>query len=446
MTFYVYNISHLWWLLLPFLTLPVSDGNHDQYSSFWGQLHFYDEYENETGLDRHSGNNDCSRSFYLPLNRSVRLRAFTYDSSGCRISVRVISVNPVNWFKISILNVETNYHCSYFHAEVYNEEYENTQIVSFPNIPCSTYTLGKALTFYLQMGFVNFDIIVTEERLLGDNDTACDVKKYDGVLRYQQRAYWTPIVWTYTLTYKFDILCPKGCNCSLGHTYWTTKCSQNSHKMLIVCYPHIGGLMFWNQRINVVEFDAFVGYKALRKLVLAKNRLTSLPKSIFQVQEELRYIDIGFNQFSTLPDGIFDKQAKLKFLYIKNNQLVHLPKLIFQTQIDLICLDISFNLLSSLPKGIFDQQLKLRILLITQNQLRALESETFFSLNQLKVLDLGQNKLTTISENVFVGLESLSDLFLDGNKIKSLPSSLFYYMTNLQRIIMKNNNLIVLPK
>ena len=446
MTLYVYNISLLWWLLLSIMTLPVSGGKHDQYSSFWGQLHFYDEYEYERGLDRYSGNNDCWKTFYLPLNSSTRLRAFSSDSSPCRMNVRVISVRPVDWLKIDILNVETNYNCSYFHVEVYNEDNENTQIVSFSNTPCTTYIAGKALSFYVQMGYVNFDISVTEEHFPDDDDTACVVKTYDGALRYQRHAYWTPVFWKLTRNYGLDMLCPRGCNCSLGHSYWETKCPWNSRKMLIVCYPYIGGLLLWNQKINKIEPDAFVGYKGLRKLVLAKNKLTLLPKSVFQAQVELRYIDLSFNQLSTFPNGIFEKQPKLKCLFINNNQVASLSKLTFKTQIDLKYLDINFNLLSSLPKGIFDQQLKLQILYITQNQLTALESEIFYFLNQLKILDLGLNKLTSISENVFLGLGSLLDLFLDGNKITSLPSSLFHSMTNLQRILLKNNNLTVLPR
>ena len=446
MTLYVYNFYLLGWLLLSFLALPVSGDNHDQYASFWRQLDIYDEYQYERGLDRYSGNNDCSKSFYLPLNSSTHVRAFTSDSSPCRISVRVISIRPVNWVRIDILNVETNYNCSYFHVEVSNDDYDNTQIVSFSSKPCTTYITGKALSFYIKMGFVNFDVSVIEEHAPEDDDKACEVKIYDGLLRYQRHVYWDPLFWKLTKNYGFNVICPKGCNCSLGHSYWETKCSHNSLKMLIVCYPHIGGLVFRNQRINVVAPDAFVGYKALRKLDLVKNKLTLLPKSVFQAQLELRYIDLSFNQLSTLPNGIFDKQSKLKYLFIKNNRLTNLPKLIFQAQIDLRYLDISFNLLSSLPKGLFDQQVKLPILLIRQNQLIALESEIFYFLNQLKILDLGLNKLTSISENVFLGLGSLLDLFLDGNKITSLPSSLFHSMTNLQRILLKNNNLTVLPR
>lgn len=100
------------------------------------------------------------------------------------------------------------------------------------------------------------------------------------------------------------------------------------------------------------------------KLVLKRNKYTSIPKEIFDFTE-LEYLDLSKNKIDTISLEI-SKLTNLRVLNLSKNKITHIPSAIYQLK-NLESLIIGGNEFSVLPKGIDSLQKLVEISLWNTN-------------------------------------------------------------------------------
>jgi RAP1 GTPase activating protein 1 len=117
-------------------------------------------------------------------------------------------------------------------------------------------------------------------------------------------------------------------------------------------------------------------FTGLRSLVLAHNRLTSLPGTMFDALQALEVLDLSHNRLASLPASIGDLAA-LRHLMLAHNALDHLaPQIVNLDALRL--LDVSFNKLTLVPAFIADLE-SLQVLRTEGNPFRSHELRSLFA-------------------------------------------------------------------
>jgi Leucine-rich repeat (LRR) protein len=159
---------------------------------------------------------------------------------------------------------------------------------------------------------------------------------------------------------------------------------------------------FKSKGISIIYPDTFLIAPQMESLLLDKNQLVTLDKSVFRGLFNLQRLSISSNQLTeSLDPSIFIDLKNLVYLYLDNNQL------------------------SSLGDGaIFNGLAKLQTLYLNGNKLVTLDkSSTFSGLVDLRRIYLNNNNLVSIDRNIFVGLFELEKIYLGQNPISSFQAN-----------------------
>ncbi len=170
----------------------------------------------------------------------------------------------------------------------------------------------------------------------------------------------------------------------------------------------------------------------LTELILEGNRLTELPKVIFEL-ENLKILNLEYNNLTVLPSEIC-KLKNLTVLNLRYNKLTKLPKEIGKL-VELEKIDVYKNELDSLPKEI-GRLTKLQFLYVEKNKLDSLPKEIGNLIN-LKGVKLNHNKITSVPDEIG-NLSNLEYLNLSENELKKLPSSIAGLKKLKKLVIWKN--------
>ncbi|XP_005097111.1 ras suppressor protein 1 [Aplysia californica] len=169
--------------------------------------------------------------------------------------------------------------------------------------------------------------------------------------------------------------------------------------------------------VNILEIPGFVNLKNLTKVVLAHNKITSVPPSIANFLN-LEIIILFNNAIEELPTTL-SSMPKLKTLNVGMNRLSALPRG-FGACPMLEVLDVTYNNLSehSLPGNFFCLD-TLRALYMGDNDFENLPPE-FGRLKNLQILVLRDNDLVALPKEMGE-LIRLRELHIQGNRLTVLP-------------------------
>lgn len=216
--------------------------------------------------------------------------------------------------------------------------------------------------------------------------------------------------------------------------------------------------------LTEVPPEVFNFERTLETLYLDGNKITELPRMLFQC-EELRYLDVSDNEIQSLP-SLISKLVNLQTLNLSRNCLKHvdIPMNIHRCQ-KLTVLDLSSNTLDKVPEGLtslvnleelylndtyieylpanFGRLCNLKILELRDNNMTALP-KSLRRMTQLVRLDLSNNDFADMPE-VIGNMTNLKELWVNGNCIGSLNSNI----GNLQNLLdfdASKNDIEFLPK
>mmetsp|Transcript_34425 Transcript_34425/g.86455 ORF Transcript_34425/g.86455 Transcript_34425/m.86455 type:complete len:813 (-) Transcript_34425:187-2625(-) len=131
--------------------------------------------------------------------------------------------------------------------------------------------------------------------------------------------------------------------------------------------------------------------RALHRLYLSGNGLTSLPSNFFTSLKRLRVLDLQQNKLTSLPEDI-SSMDKLKVLLLNQNRLSTLPDGVGMLR-SIVQFELSENRLESLNPRLFEL-CTLRQLVLSGNHLTALPPDGWQALVCLEQLDLRNNYLS----------------------------------------------------
>ncbi|XP_043918295.1 leucine-rich repeat-containing protein 38 [Protopterus annectens] len=129
----------------------------------------------------------------------------------------------------------------------------------------------------------------------------------------------------------------------------------------------------------------------VRKLLIANNRIQTVPPDFFIFYGDLVYLDLRNNSLTSIEQGTFSSSSKLVFL------------------------DFSYNNLTQLEAGVFKAADKLIKLCLGNNNLSAVNKAAFQTLDSLQVLELNDNNLEKLDVAALESLTSLRIIRLEGN-------------------------------
>ncbi|NP_001103842.1 leucine-rich repeat-containing protein 47 [Danio rerio] len=152
----------------------------------------------------------------------------------------------------------------------------------------------------------------------------------------------------------------------------------------------------------------------LQSLILCRNKLTSVPKSIGHLKA-VKVLDLSVNQLQALPEEIC-ALTELNTLNVSCNSLTALPDGLSKC-VKLASINVSKNELSRLPEDLWCSGLELLSSIIaSENAIEELSSE-IQNLPSLKVLDLSNNKLQELPAEL-ADCPKLKETNFKGNKLK----------------------------
>lgn len=154
----------------------------------------------------------------------------------------------------------------------------------------------------------------------------------------------------------------------------------------------------------------------LEVLDLSRNRLSELPRDIFQGMSNLKELHLGVNQLRTLPSTAFDGLTGLISLNLIDNNLLAFPNQAVENITHLQSLNLDYNRISALTPM---KNQNLTRLSISHNLIREIPPDTFTKFPLLTQLNLRGNLIETLDE-VLLPI-TLQELDIGFNSIRSIP-------------------------
>ncbi|GKV32637.1 hypothetical protein SLEP1_g41232 [Rubroshorea leprosula] len=178
-------------------------------------------------------------------------------------------------------------------------------------------------------------------------------------------------------------------------------------------------------------------------LVEAGKSLTELPEKV-KCAEDVEKVSIMFNQIEEIPSSMVSSTCtRLTTLLLAHNKLSTIPEFVFEHMPELKILDLSFNYkLWSLPNSV-SKLIKLITLLLESTSLEKVPSLS--SLGSLQKLNLRGTKIKEVPEGLGM-LKNLKCLFLCGSKdynleIDEIADEVLSNLSKLQELIVDRSRI-----
>ncbi|XP_055629540.1 protein artichoke [Toxorhynchites rutilus septentrionalis] len=246
-----------------------------------------------------------------------------------------------------------------------------------------------------------------------------------------------------------------------------------------------------NNRIRMIERDAFMAMPGLRELRLRNNSLSDLLPMPFWNLPGLKGVDISYNNFRRVEPSLLIGIPSLRRLDLSGNTLSVLDPAAFVHTPLLETVNISFNELNLIHPSTFrdlnrmfeidagnnklqefipglplaverinlrDNQIvnlpqpssnlldlpALRMLDISGNHMTRVAKNTFQTTAQLRYISLARNQLQSIDEGSLAGLNRLEVLNLQDNRLLALHERSLSTLENLRELNLQGNRIEVL--
>ena len=168
----------------------------------------------------------------------------------------------------------------------------------------------------------------------------------------------------------------------------------------------------YNKIVNI-SMTSFSGLRYLKYLSLRGNRIrTKITKVLLVNVCWLEELDLGQNRISVIDNNAFDRLVRLMILHLDHNRLLHIPARLFRQIKYMYLLNVAHNRISTMTASLMLQIKELRHLNVSNNRLRLPAGSIFQHNFGIKTLDIRNNNLDAAPE-MFRGLWALEKLYVD---------------------------------
>ncbi|XP_058237878.1 vasorin a [Hemibagrus wyckioides] len=213
--------------------------------------------------------------------------------------------------------------------------------------------------------------------------------------------------------------CPQDCTCQ--GTQDSIFCIQRRASTMPLDLPaSTQSLYVFQNGINFLKEQDFLGLVDLKLLDLSQNELSVIPDGVFGSLTSLHNLDLSSNKITQISKDSFNGLVNLERLYIHNNRIQSIHPAAFKGLVNLLELKLQGNKISVLPSLHLP---KLLLLDLSFNSIPAPGPADLQTphLESLKLAGLG---LTTLDEGLLRSLGNLHDLDISQNKLVGMPPAL----------------------
>lgn len=228
--------------------------------------------------------------------------------------------------------------------------------------------------------------------------------------------------------------CPQNCGCLVISSVF---CIHRRASIM----PHnlpaaTKSLYVFQNGINILKEQDFLGLVDLQLLDLSQNELSVIPDGVFGSLTSLHNLDLSSNKITQISKDSFNGLVNLERLYIHSNRIQTIHPDAFKGLEHLLELKLQGNQISVLPTLHFP---RLLLLDLSFNSIPAPGTADLQTphLESLKLAGLG---LTTLDEGLLRTLGNLHDLDVSQNKLVGMPPALIS-AKGLTRLNLTSNHL-----
>lgn len=145
-------------------------------------------------------------------------------------------------------------------------------------------------------------------------------------------------------------------------------------------------LRFHNNKIDVIENEAFTNLTNLKRVYGGNNKLEYWNREWFGDSKALEIMDFQFNKIRTIPRKAFESLSELKQLYFDYNEIQTIQAEAFKGLRYLNYLGLRNNRLKEIKEDIFPNKLTIRTLLISANYLNYVSNEVLKKISVKEIL------------------------------------------------------------
>lgn len=170
-----------------------------------------------------------------------------------------------------------------------------------------------------------------------------------------------------------------------------------NNKTFLHINTNINELVLHNDKIKVIEPSAaFKMFQDLHILRITRNFINELQPHVFVGLQKLETLQIRFeNKLTLIPKNVFNELPKLKKLEITFNHISEIEENAFDDP-SITQLGLSNNYLTKIENGTFNGLVNLEHLLINTNNIKEIKPWVFDNLPYLNRLELIQNDIKKI--------------------------------------------------
>ncbi|KAL2086932.1 hypothetical protein ACEWY4_017991 [Coilia grayii] len=212
--------------------------------------------------------------------------------------------------------------------------------------------------------------------------------------------------------------CPESCSCLLSDSIFCME-RRSSHMPSSIPASTKHLYVFQND-IETLSEDDFIGLEGLESLDLSQNELVELPDGVFGHLSSLRNLDLSSNQIAHVSERIFSGLVELERLYLFNNRIQTIHPATFEGLEKLLELKLQLNAFTVLPPIRLP---RLLLLDISHNRIRPPSAADLQSPN-LECLKMAGLGLTDLDEELMSSMTNLHDLDLSQNQLSAMPPAL----------------------
>ncbi|KAG5877527.1 hypothetical protein JTB14_004767 [Gonioctena quinquepunctata] len=166
---------------------------------------------------------------------------------------------------------------------------------------------------------------------------------------------------------------------------------------------HVKSINYGYNHISTLPSSVFLanGYKALHRIELCQNKISTISQEAFRDLKQLKVIDLSGNNISDIDSGTFKCNPRLEKLDLSINKISFSPDELFLNSPSLETLVLTDNMIEQIFELTFSGLPKLRNLMMDNNIIFSIESNSFVPLVRLHYLSLAHTGVFRLSETMF---------------------------------------------